>query len=293
MEDIKGQDNIDYGRLVEGAGNRDDLYKIIFQHAADAVIVVDQAGTVLFLNPSAEHLFSVPASQLIGQPFRFKNMDEQPHEVEVVRSEDDPRTAELRWIRAQLRDETLYVAYLRDVTEPTRLREELQAVTFVDKLTGLFNRPGFFTLAQQQLQIASRGRSGLFLFLATVNDLIRIENNYGESECDRMLVETANVLKSTFRRSDIITRVDRDQFAMMILDVYGQVADVIASRLLVNLDDFNNKGVLPYRITLSMGIVPFNPERPNSIGELMVEAERAMSENKQGRQNLSLKWSLA
>ena len=113
-----------------------------------------------------------------------------------------------------------------------------------------------------------------------------------ESDCDRMLVETANVFKSTFRRSDIVTRIERDQFAIMILDVYGPVADVIASRLMVNLDDFNDKGLLPYRITVSMGIVPFNPERPSAINELMANAEQIMSENRQGRQNLSLKWSL-
>jgi len=287
------QKNIDIDELVKQARDRGDLYRIVFEYNADAIFVVDRSGIVLFLNLSAEHLFNMPASQMVGQPFRFKNIDGEPREVEVVNSENDSRVAEIRWIETKLQDETLYIASLRDITEYIRLREELRAVAFVDELTGLFNRPGFFTLAQQQLKIASRGKSGLFLLVTAVNDLARIRTNYGDAACDRLLIEISNVLKSTFRRSDIITRIDRDEFAIMTLDAYGSSADIIASRLLGNLEDLNSKGSLPYRVTLSMGIAPFNPERPCSINELLTGANRAMSENKRGKHSSALMWSFA
>ncbi|MFC1845882.1 GGDEF domain-containing protein [Chloroflexota bacterium] len=291
MADIKKQQNIDIDELVKGARDRDDLYRIIFEYNVDAIFVVDSSGVVVFLNASAERLFNIPSSQLIGQPFRFKNISDRPREVEIVNSENESRIAEIRWIETKLQDETLYIASLRDITEFIRLREELRAVAFVDELTGLFNRPGFFTLAQQQLKIASRGKSGMFLLIATVNDLARIRNNYGDSEGDKVIVEISNILKSTFRRSDIITRIDREEFAIMTLESFGASANVIASRLMGNLEDLNSKVVLPYKVSLSMGIAPFNPERPCTINELLADVDRALSESKRAKHSSALTWT--
>jgi diguanylate cyclase (GGDEF)-like protein len=291
MEDTTKKENID--DFIGDARDRNDLFRVIFDYNADAIFVVDKSGTVIFINPSAERYFNLPASQLIGQPFRFNINDDEPCEVEIVRPGSESRIAEIRWIKAKVQDEVLYAAILRDITEFIRLREELRALSFVDELTGLFNRPGFYTLAEQQLKIASRGKSGLFLLVSAVNDLASIRNNHGDYEYDRALIETANILKSTFRRSDIVTRISIDEFAVMTLDVYGSSADVIASRLLLNLEKFNNKEILPYKITLSMGIAPFNPESPCTMMELLASADAELTKQKRSKRSSTLKWSFA
>ncbi|MHB8918128.1 MAG: PAS domain S-box protein, partial [Desulfocucumaceae bacterium] len=59
--------------------------------------------------------------------------------------------------------------YWRDITELKRTDEELRALTLVDDLTGLYNRRGFITLAQQQLKIARRMSRDMLLLFADVD----------------------------------------------------------------------------------------------------------------------------
>ncbi len=103
---------------------------------------------------------------MTGQLFRFRVYRDQPREIEIVRPGKDTRVAEMRTVKTQLPSGELFVSSLHDITELVRLREELRAVAFIDELTGLCNRQGFFTLAHQQLKIASRTRKWLFLLLA-------------------------------------------------------------------------------------------------------------------------------
>jgi len=293
MQNTVKQDNINIDEFVGDARDRNDFFRVIFDYNTDAIFVVDKSGTIVFLNPSAERLFNLPAAQLIGRPFRFNGFSDEPCEVEIVHSEGESRIAEIRWIRAKVHDEILFAAILRDITKFVRLREELRALSFIDELTGLFNRPGFYALAEQQLKIATRGKIGLFLLVSAVNDLTKIRNKYGDYECDKALVETANILRSTFRRSDIVTRISSDEFAVMTMGVDKSNIEIIASRLLVNLAKLNNKEILPYKITLSMGIAQFNPECSCTMMELLASADAALRKQKRAKRIATLMWSFA
>jgi diguanylate cyclase (GGDEF)-like protein len=84
-----------------------------------------------------------------------------------------------------------------------------------DELTGLYNRRGFFVSAQQQLKLANRYNKGIFIFSADLDDLKIINDNFGHKTGDSALVETANILKKTFRESDIIARIGGDEFVIL------------------------------------------------------------------------------
>jgi GGDEF domain-containing protein len=57
-------------------------------------------------------------------------------------------------------------------------------------------------------------------------------------------------------------------------------AEILSTRLGNNLSDFNEKGRLPYRLSLSQGVVRHVPGRLTSIEELMAQADRLMYEKK-------------
>ena len=88
----------------------------------------------------------------------------------------------------------------------------LQQLSYNDELTGLLNRRGFLSMAQQQLKIAQREDWQLVLLFADLDSLKNINDNFGHTEGDRALKNVAAVLKKTFRTSDLLARLGGDEW---------------------------------------------------------------------------------
>jgi diguanylate cyclase (GGDEF)-like protein len=108
-----------------------------------------------------------------------------------------------------------------------------------------------------------------------------INDELGHDAGDKVLVETANILKSTFREADIIARVGGDEFAVLLTDVSNTSdMDTISNHLKDNIRKHNEQGNLNYELILSKGVSYFNPEQPCSISKLLKKADNAMYYNK-------------
>lgn len=104
---------------VESGGQ---LRQLIAQ-LADGVLVVDREGTLLFLNPAAEHLLGRPAAALIGENVGFPVAPGGFIELDLVTSDGSERCVEMRVAEIAWDAVPAYVAALRDVTERKRLQE--------------------------------------------------------------------------------------------------------------------------------------------------------------------------
>jgi len=98
-----------------------------------------------------------------------------------------------------------------DITDRKRMEEELREATMTDFLTGLLNRRGFYTLAEQQGKLASRSNRAMALLYLDLDGFKNINDELGHDAGDKVLVETANILKNTFREADIIARIGGDE----------------------------------------------------------------------------------
>ncbi len=99
-------------------------------------------------------------------------------------------------------------------------RVELQSLSLVDSLTGLYNRRGFMLFAQQQLSIAIRTKRGMILFFIHLEGLNQINEKFGRQYEDLAKIETTNILKDAFRESDIIARHGRDEFTAIAIESF-------------------------------------------------------------------------
>jgi len=270
--------------------------------APDAIVTLDARYRIVEWNSGAERLFGHSREEAIGQdldhlvtnPDVFEEAvgftqiimgggEISPTETVRYRKDSSPVDVIAAGSPIMVGDELVgVVAVYTDITARVRMEETLRALALVDDLTNLYNRRGFLTLGQQQLKAANRAKRRMMLLFADFDGLKQINDTFGHPEGDRALIETANVLRETFRESDIIARIGGDEFLVLAIETDGFPAEVLTARLQRNLQARNAKGDLRYKLSLSMGLARYEPERPCSIDELVARADRAMYEKKRG-----------
>lgn len=172
------------------------------------------------------------------------------------------------------------VRVIRYAIERKKAEETIKELAHHDTLTGLPNRRGFSNLAQQQLNIANREKKGMLLLLANFDDLKSINDDFGHQEGDVALIEITDVLKETFRESDIIARIGGDEFAVLAIEDSRECSEILTNRLQKNIKARNKKRNYRYQLSIRVGIVQYDPEYPCSNDELLGKAEKLMDEHK-------------
>jgi diguanylate cyclase (GGDEF)-like protein len=163
-----------------------------------------------------------------------------------------------------------------------RMQEALSRLALTDELTGLYNRRGFHTLAGQQLKVSQRADRELVVVFVDVDGLKMINDTLGHRKGDMALLATTDVLRKTFRKSDIICRWGGDEFVILTIEAAGLGEKKITARLEENLKEFN-AGDAPYPLLLSVGMARLDPRKTASIDELIERADQTMFERKQER----------
>jgi diguanylate cyclase (GGDEF)-like protein len=165
------------------------------------------------------------------------------------------------------------------------MEEKLRVLSFVDDLTGLHNRRGFLTLAEQQVKIANRTKGKMLLIFIDLDHMKWINDTYGHPQGDQALREMATILRETFRESDIIARMGGDEFAVLTIEGVGESEDLLTARLLENIACHNNgKGNPNLKLSISMGTATYDPRSSCLIDELLGRADQSMYEQKRMKQ---------
>lgn len=182
-------------------------------------------------------------------------------------------------------DKNLLARSLRYAVERHRLLAELHRQSLQDYLTSLMNRRGFFLLAQQHVKLAKRIKKPVLVVVADLDGMKRINDTLGHEAGDQALIETAEVLKKTFRDSDILGRIGGDEFAACIIEDDTSTAEAITGRLAENTRMTNRSRTAPYRLSISAGIARFNPDSEYSFEQMLAEADTLMYIEKRSKQS--------
>jgi diguanylate cyclase (GGDEF)-like protein len=182
-------------------------------------------------------------------------------------------------VKGQINKEML-VRSLRYALERHQLTRQL---SFIDELTGLYNRRGFMTLAEQHLKIARRTQRDCLLVYADMDGLKQINDAFGHQEGSKSLRNVAEVLSNVFRESDLIGRIGGDEYTILMLDAPYEIGELITARLQEHLDVYNRGSETPYELALSIGIVRLEHGTMDTLEELLVAADKAMYENKRSK----------
>jgi diguanylate cyclase (GGDEF)-like protein/PAS domain S-box-containing protein len=174
----------------------------------------------------------------------------------------------------------------RDITGRRDKLEALRAISLIDELTGLYNRRAFLALCEQQLKMAIRARRSSAVFFVDLDNMKMINDAFGHEEGDQALKETAEILRESFRESDIVARMGGDEFAIMAIEAPPDSIDILTERLQERIEARNAAKRDSYHLSLSIGASYYDPESPCAIDELLSRADKAMYDEKNAKKIL-------
>lgn len=189
-----------------------------------------------------------------------------------VSSLEDART--IGELRQQLRDAS---------AEIERLRDEIRHHAVTDEMTGLANRKGFYILAEHSLKHGARRGLPCLLVKLDIDQLARVNERFGHDFGDRTIGEVAQLLRDTFRASDILARTDGDEFCVLAQDP-GDDAQVIRRRIEERIAAINQRSARQWPLAVHLAIACTDPDLPVSLDELLARADQALYAQKHGRQ---------
>jgi diguanylate cyclase (GGDEF)-like protein/PAS domain S-box-containing protein len=249
---------------------------------ADAVITTDVAGTITYMNPTAERLTGWRTTEALGQPVDtvltlVSDATRRPMENIPARCLREGRTVDLAdgvlLVRrdgtevpigdsaAPLRDRhgtTIGVVLVfHDVTERRRAARKLSHEATHDALTGLVGRKEFEERLARVLAEAAAGAAEHVLCYLDLDRFKIVNDTCGHEAGDDLLRKIGRLLGGRLRSRDTLARLGGDEFGVLLEYCSLTKAEEIAGKLQRAIDDFRYVwGERTFSLGVSIGVVP-------------------------------------
>ncbi|MEP7357181.1 MAG: sensor domain-containing diguanylate cyclase [Anaerolineales bacterium] len=159
---------------------------------------------------------------------------------------------------------------IEDITARKHAEDYLKYLGTHDVLTGLYNRAYF---AEELARLGRGRRFPVSLIMADLNGLKPVNDSLGHAEGDKLLRRAAEVLQTSVRAEDLVTRTGGDEFAIILPATTAETAAEVAARI-HNLVELNNKFYGTPELSLSLGTAT-GPVGAN-LNEVLREADDKM-----------------
>lgn len=164
-----------------------------------------------------------------------------------------------------------------DAEKKQKLQQEIAANS--DPLTGVYNRTAFESEMKKHILSSSDEKESTLIMLDIDNFKI-INDKYGHLEGDQVLKQLAEVLKTTFRKRDLIGRLGGDEFLILLKDLTDH--SIIDRRMKEFCEAFSKVNV--YGSTCSMGLTVVRKQE-FSYNEYLRKADVALYKSKEMGKN--------
>lgn len=262
---------------------------IIIQEMKTGMIVLDNEGRILDLNPAAIRMLQITSPQPIGQkitnelsavPKLISIFNEGKDNVcEISFANDDMNfcyETSLTTITNAEKNSIGWLLQVYDITERKIAEEIIQHMAFHDALTGLPNRSYFQLLFTEEVARSNICGDLLTMAFLDLDNFKSINDTYGHDVGDQVLCKVAERLKCVLRDSDVIARIGGDEFAILLPHVENdETIKMIGNKILGIFEkDFNIDGkLLGIKASVGFGVSPRDGE---NIDILLRKADQAM-----------------
>ncbi len=176
--------------------------------------------------------------------------------------------------------ESLVAERTRELSESNK---ELKELAVRDSMTGLLNHKASIEYLQKMQKYAHRYGHDLSVVMLDVDHFKRINDTYGHSVGDIVLILIADVVAKTLRESDGCGRYGGEEFIMILSETDVKDAWKLAERMRKNVEALEIEEIDGTSLSVSLGISIFDPADPEA--NLMLQADKALYNAKNNGRN--------
>jgi diguanylate cyclase (GGDEF)-like protein/PAS domain S-box-containing protein len=282
------------------------LAATVYHNITEGILITDQDGVIVSVNPAFCAITGYLAEQLIGNNPRIIKSHRHDNDFyqtmwanivqdgcwqgEVWNRHKNGRLFLVRETITAIRNNQgllqNYVAVLVDITEEKQTAEFVRYQAYHDPLTGLPNRSLFMDRLRHQLAYANRQKTGLAVLFIDLDGFKAVNDELGHAMGDVLLKEVAVRLKGCIRESDTVARLGGDEFTAILANL-SDTDDVIkvAKKILDQLAyPIQLVAELEGQVSASIGIALY-PSCGNDAAVLLKTADEAMYQVKRDGRN--------
>ncbi len=300
---------MNYKRLKDHA----ELLEAVIGASSDIIIITDERGNILVWNSGAERYLGYQENEVFGKNILnfivdengkingsdLKEMLKKRQKVENLRcfyrkkdggQEPVLLTVNLaRDARGRVRRVVgiaKSIRYEMDIEAALkRKNKELELLSMTDHLTRVNNRRYFDTKIEEEFRRAIQLKYPLSLLFIDFDDLKKVNDLFGHSAGDIVLVNIAKIISDSVKETDVVARYGGDEFVVIIPGATKKNALEIAERIRRKVESLKiMSGETGISVTVSIGISEIS-QTINSPHKLINTADTVAKQAKRAGKN--------
>ncbi len=286
-----------------------ERYAAVVETAYDGIITVDQDQNIKMLNDSARDIFGIGSESVLGDhlsrfipkehreihgrhvnSFRRSPVNVRPMQVRApvraLRSDGREIDIEVSISKIKVNNEIEMTAVIRDISERTKLIEQLQQAATHDSLTGIFNRRHGAAILSNEIQRCGRFGHVLSVAMIDLDHFKVINDTYGHAYGDLVLNSVVETILKTLRDADTLCRWGGEEFLVVLPETTLSNALLWAERARKEIESeaIISAGHQTVNITASFGLASLSSEDA-TVDSLLKRADDALYSVKNSGRN--------
>jgi diguanylate cyclase (GGDEF)-like protein/PAS domain S-box-containing protein len=283
----------------------DRLFESAFRHAAIGMCLVSLDGRFLQVNDALCRIVGYPRRELLALDFQTithpEDLDIDLGRVKaLIAGEIESYHLEKRYLHqdgsvvwilltvslvtAEGRPQ-FFISQVQDISEPKRMRAELERLATTDGLTGLYNRRHITELAERELRRRDRHALDLAVLVIDADHFKAINDRHGHLAGDMVLRALGRLLVEEVRETDLVCRWGGEEFVALLVgtdpDGARRAADRMVQRCAAHAVAHDGGSL---RVTVSIGVTACGADE-HDFERIVERADRAMYAAKQAGRN--------
>jgi diguanylate cyclase (GGDEF)-like protein len=272
----------------------------VFEHLADAAMIVNPAGRVIDVNASAmarllphvgnplnQNLSALITTPVIPELLSGRlnhtelTIGQRAYHVSVTALDGDDAPTRLALLFRDITERRNAELQLRTI------KRDLERMAHTDPLTGLFNRRFFMRRLEEETERFNRHSNALSVLVFDLDLFKRVNDVYGHDAGDRALQVVSSVVNEVRRITDIAARIGGEEFALLLPETDREGATKLAQRLRARIADqtIADRAGNSFRITVSIGVATL-ASRTNDLTLILRDADKALYRAKGSGRNM-------
>lgn len=271
----------------------------IFENNFAGMLVLGPGNRIIDYNKAAEKFFKALNISLNHYPLK-SILEREPKLLEIFESKSsrdfslvidgEERFFEINTVPLgdSQNGNMKMLKSIRDVTVEKKIQDKLKYLATIDSLSGLYNRGEFMNLAKREFARAKINNEKMSVLIMDLDHFKLINDTYGHAAGDEVIREFGNIIRNSFRKTDIAGRIGGEEFAVVLMGASLEEARKVAEKFretVANRKVIYGEQEISSTVSIGVAAIPGNAGEVYNFEDILKTADDALYRAKANGRN--------